>query len=129
MSAPTYFAIEDGAFVVGGRRIPAEVTTSDDLVGDGYAFYTRQARVLFESGWTLSVVWGTGSYSSNRDASAHKGQALLEESPTAEIAAWCLDGDLREWPDGDTVQGWQTPEQVLALIDEMQTWHTERAAS
>ncbi|CAN7172835.1 hypothetical protein [Brevundimonas sp. LjRoot202] len=74
--------------------------------------------VTFENGWTVSVQFGRGNYSGNYD---HTGAYAdpVPASPTAEVAAWPNGGEMIALGDGDTVLGWQTPEQVLALMNDI----------
>ena len=73
--------------------------------------------VTFENGWTVSVQFGAYNY---RDGYPHIEREDEPEdgweSGTAEVAAWPEGGDLIAMPEGDTVAGWQTPAQVLALM-------------
>lgn len=74
--------------------------------------------VVFENGWTVSVQFGPGNYCENRELDIGYEDALAGErgSATAETAVWGPDGGMIDMGDGDTVQGWQTPAQVLALL-------------
>lgn len=76
--------------------------------------------VTFENGWTVSVQFGPYSY---REGYPHIEREDKPEagwaSGTAEVAAWPPGGNMMEFPDGDTVQGWQTPAQVLSLMNEV----------
>ena len=75
------------------------------------------AHVRFENGWVLSVQWGRGNYSDNYNLLSPS-QEPPADSTTAEIAAWRGDdGDLMEWVDGDTVQGWCSWERVQHVLD------------
>jgi hypothetical protein len=70
------------------------------------------------------VQWGVGNYCDNRDAPtlasdrlaqmqrelAHKG------SPNAEVAAWDHRNTWLKLGEYDDVIGWQTPEQVAAIL-------------
>lgn len=90
-------------------------------ITDGKGFH-----VTFDNGWTVSVQFGRGNYGdnydwpvddndyrqSNRDAGQHG-------SNTAEIAAWKGKDHWHHFENGDTVQGHQTPAQVLALMNEI----------
>ena len=80
-------------------------------------------QITFENGWTVSVQFGYGNYSSNYDwqgenpgdpLSRHQDQA--PKSGTAEIAAWDADGNWLKFPGGDTVEGWKAPAEVLAFM-------------
>jgi len=63
----------------------------------------RGFSMTFQNGWTVSVQWHDGAYSDKNNA-------------TAEVAAWNKHG---EWFDfgHDTVQGWQTPEEVVEFFN------------
>jgi len=75
--------------------------------------------ITFANGYTVSVQFGAGNYCENRDGSYDdSGDLAKQGSATAETAVWGKDGKmLHRFPDdADTVQGWQTPEQVLATL-------------
>ena len=57
-------------------------------------------QITFENGCTVSVQWGSFNYAT----APH----------TAEVGAWYEDGT---WL--DEVQGWQTPDEVAAYIEEI----------
>jgi len=78
--------------------------------------------LTFDNGWTASVQFGPYNYCSNYDrpGSLAASAALLEakadiESETAEIAAWDAEGNWYEF-DGDTVDGYKSPAEVLAFL-------------
>ncbi len=70
--------------------------------------------VTFANGYTVSVQFGKYSYCGNRTFE------LEAEAPDhcvdAEVAAWGPDGKWLKM-EGDDVIGWQTPEQVLAIMN------------
>lgn len=73
--------------------------------------------VTFENGWTVSVQFGGGNYCSNYDDDIGDREKSGEKgSIDAETAVWGPDGKMLDMGDGDTVQGYQTPEQVLKLL-------------
>jgi len=79
--------------------------------------------VTFENGWTVSVQFGYGNYCSNRDWRGNDPGDIMScfnsaapKSPTAEIAAWDANGEWHQF-DGDAVEGWQSPAQVLAFMN------------
>ena len=74
--------------------------------------------ITFENGWTVSVQFGPGNYSGNYDRS-FRAEGPLPPSHTAEVAAWPNGGDMIALGDGDSVAGWQTPAQVLALLNDI----------
>ena len=111
------FVVKDGTGHIGGRPIPWAEVRREDVGG----YHARGLRVPFESGWVLSVQWGSGTYSTNHDAFDFLGDStpFAEEANTAEIALLNRDDKMIRWPDGDEVHGWATPEQVLRLIDHL----------
>jgi hypothetical protein len=78
-------------------------------------------KVTFENGWTVSVQFGSFNYC---DKSSFDLKGIVPEppkdgfwlSPTAEVAVLKPDGRFARISDCDEVMGWQTPEQVLALM-------------
>lgn len=84
---------------------------------------TRQKgfAVTFENGFTVSVQFGPGNYCENQDYGAFSPEADSEAgargSKNAETAVIDPDGNFIQLPgDHDTVQGWQTPAQVLETL-------------
>lgn len=74
--------------------------------------------VTFENGWTVSVQFGAGSYCDNYDEDI---LAIGEPSSSscAETAVIAPSGELVALSDGaDTVQGYQSPAEVLRLLNE-----------
>lgn len=76
-------------------------------------------QITFENGWTVSVQFGPGTYSSNHDAVNDSDRWEMREKKwdahTAEVAAWDKNGDWYDF-DGDNVAGYKTPEQVIAFL-------------
>lgn len=71
--------------------------------------------VAFANGHTVSVQFGYGNYCSNRDRRSQPGEDRA--SGTAEVAIWNAAGDWIRLPDWtDDVHGWQTPAQVLEIM-------------
>jgi hypothetical protein len=79
---------------------------SDVLGGNPSGF-----QMTFPNGWTASVQWGRGTYSSNRDS-----RSSSDESQTAEVWAW--DGGEGKYPH-PYPKGWQSVPQVLAFLNEV----------
>lgn len=73
--------------------------------------------VSFENGYTVSVQFGAGNYCDNYDLSVmdYLGQRV-PPSFTAETALIAPNGDFVSYK-GDDVQGRQTPEDVLELMN------------
>lgn len=74
--------------------------------------------ITFKNGWTVSVQFGPGNYGDNyrrriRDDNVASGE---EGSTCAETAVWPPSGEFHEI-DGDSVQGYRTPAQVLELLN------------
>jgi hypothetical protein len=77
--------------------------------------------VVFRNDWTISVQFGPGNYCDNYDAPINSEgfkSAGERGSMTAEVAAWGPDGNMIDFG-GDTVLGRQSPEQVLALMNDL----------
>ena len=73
-------------------------------------------RITFDNGYTVSVQFGAGNYSSNR---AETYTTSMNKPMSAELAETALldpDGNFVAY-EGDDVQGYRTPEQVLALLE------------
>ena len=80
----------------------------------------RGFHITFENGWTVSIQIGGGTYSGNYDAPITPGPGgKTPPSDTAEVAAWPAGGGLIEMPGGDTVAGYQSPAEVLALLNDI----------
>ena len=82
--------------------------------------------INLENGWTVSIQFGAGNYSSNRQMDWKVMETIpYLESNTAEIAAWVTEhrtGDERFWwefEDGQEVKGWQTHTEVIAFINDV----------
>lgn len=87
------------------------------------------AHVKFANGWVVSVQWGPYTYLSNHDYLGPDYPYPEMEALTAEIAAWKGDGEMIRWPNGDTVQGWQSWAEVQAVLDLAERDELESAAS
>jgi hypothetical protein len=76
-------------------------------------------RMTFANGWAVSVQWGPGNYCERRDYAVRMdmpSRKVFWSSSTAEVAVIAPDGTLAQLTPHDTVQGWQTPDQVLYLM-------------
>jgi len=79
------------------------------------AFKTTDANgfyMTFANGYTVSVQWNPGNYVSDR--SGNNGEH--RESGNAEVAAWDGQGDWVPLGDNDDVVGWQTADDVAAIM-------------
>ena len=82
--------------------------------------------ITFENGWTVSVQFGRGNYCDNRNISS---MAPVPASRTAEVAAWDSNVKMFEFEDGNTVQGWMPPEEVLAFMNKIAAMASEGEAA
>ena len=77
-------------------------------------------RMTFANGWTISVRWGTSNYCENKDrGDLRMSSAITEDymsSKDAEIMVRDASGESHYLSDSDEVVGWQSTEQVLALM-------------
>lgn len=69
-------------------------------------------QMTFGNGWTVSVQWAGGNYSSNYSADINTPQPTAH---SAEIAAWDKNGKWHDFGD-DTVKGWCTTKEVAEFI-------------
>ncbi len=72
-------------------------------------------RMTFENGWTISVQWSAWNYCENREYNI-TGGPTPSHCVNAECAVWDKNGDWFRLGENDDVIGWQSPEQVSALI-------------
>ena len=84
----------------------------------------RGFHITFDNGVTVSVQFGYSNYCSNRDLDKSietQGKPNTPQtSNTAEIAIWDSDDNwiTQQFKDeGDTVLGWQTPEDILEAMN------------
>ena len=105
--------IINGVGVIGGRPIEhAEVHSEDFQLAD-HVLRRRQILCSFLNGWKVSIVFGTATYSSNGQSA----ESFTETPTLVETAVINPEGDLTQMPgQGDTVMGFQTADEVLALI-------------
>jgi hypothetical protein len=108
--------IEDGVPWIGDRPMRHAI---DVDVTDVSGVHIRRFRLPCENGWELSVIFGSGTYSTNRNAFGVPGlgdEPFREEADTVEVAVFDPQGEMREI-DGDTIVGWVSPEFVLSLYE------------
>lgn len=95
-----------------GRTVQVEVD------GRAGSQYVRRGAKIRVNGWTFSVIWGYGSYSTAARMGWVEGGfdvPIPECSPDAEIACWKGDGGMINLH-GDTVEGWVAPASLLAAL-------------
>lgn len=83
----------------------------------------RGFHMSFANGYTVSVQFGYGNYCNERgtevsvdDIHEWDREKGSRGDSTAEVAVFAPDGELLPIGDGDSVIGWQTPEQVADII-------------
>ena len=79
--------------------------------------HNKGFQMTFANGYTISVQFGNGNYCDNR----HYGDSLswdqsVPPSSNAEVAAWDKDGNWVQLGEHDDIIGWQTPDDIAALI-------------
>ena len=98
------------------RHLNGETWNGEDMmfsITDNRGF-----QVTYANGWTVSVQFGHGSYCANRDYNQPFEHEEAQESVNAEIAAWDKNGIWHKFDDeGDTVDGWKTPDEVLEFMN------------
>jgi Flp pilus assembly protein TadG len=72
-------------------------------------------QITFDNGYTVSVQFGPGNYSSNRVETYTTSMNKPQSAELAETALLDPDGNFVKYK-GDDVQGYRTAEQVLALL-------------
>lgn len=82
-----------------------------ELAGHGFQIHLK-------NGYTVSVIFGFGTYSDNRDkpSQIHFRHFERTESSTAEIAVIKPDGTFLKVNKFDYVNGWQSVEDFLKLV-------------
>jgi hypothetical protein len=91
---------------------------------------SRGFHITFENGVTVSVQFGGGNYGDNYDEPiGEEPKRKILESATAEVAVWDKANNwiLLEYSGdaGGGILGWQTPAQVLAILN----WAAQREAT
>lgn len=82
------------------------VLTRDNFVG----YNKGNFKMKFANGYTLSITVGDGTYSSGN---------FNDDFMSAEVAAWDADGNWIRLSDSNDVIGWQSPDDVLALMNKI----------
>jgi len=82
-------------------------------------------QLTFANGYTISVLFGPGSMSSNRNSS-RVGTTWIS-SPNAEVAVWHGDGDFLAFGEDDqsAALSWVTPDQLAQVIQIVATAHDD----
>jgi len=73
-------------------------------------------RMTFANGWSISVQWSSFNYCANKSYSISFDEVQEPHCTTAECAVWDANGDWFPLTEHDDVIGWQTPDEVAALI-------------
>lgn len=105
------FRIDGDKVFIGDTEVKPVNIFRDDLFGQ------RGFHLETENGLIVSVQFGAMNYCDNKTTGLSGIQTVPLSSPTAEIAYWpAPNGRMLKFEDGDEVQGWQTPQQVLDFI-------------
>jgi hypothetical protein len=75
--------------------------------------------IRFNNGYSVSVQFGPIAYADNYNKRYTDCEAGERGSDTAECAVIKPDGSLANWWGGEAVRGYCTPEEVLALMNEV----------
>jgi len=71
--------------------------------------------ITFDNGYTVSVQFGAGNYCDNYGNGKYKDPA--DPSATAEVGAWDKNGKWVALDGSDDIAGYQTPAQVLEILN------------
>lgn len=87
---------------------------------DAFTHRTRQARLGFEAGWLISIVWGSCTWSTNHDDPFGDGP-FVETPATVELAVLDRAGTIIT----DDPLSYVSPELALAVIDVVSSLPTD----
>jgi hypothetical protein len=128
------YAETDRTLVVGDRRWPLAHYHTNDFTGPGaelagavvpaHTFRIRRAVVAFENGWSLSIIWGTGTYSDNHDAWWMVAEDDFTETPER-VETMVLFKDEAAMADP---YGYLDADQLHELLSLMMGWPSDPAA-
>jgi hypothetical protein len=107
--------ITDGVAVINAESIPEAEVDVEDREALGSPWRVRRFRIPCGDGWRLSVVFGSGTYSDNRDY-GYGGGEWRDAVDRAEVGILSPDGlvDLFGW--GDTVKGYCPADEVVDIL-------------
>lgn len=115
-----------------GRTWHADPTRTSitDLTTGHIVHRDRRCILRFETGWAASIVWGSGTYSTNHDA-WHRTDTFTEEPATVEVGVLDHTGELRqrlhdedgtEWHD---IEAYLDDDALIALLDRLSALPTD----
>lgn len=76
----------------------------------------KGVRITLANGYSVSIQWGKGNYCNNRNNPDIDYTGPVPASNTAETAIIDPDGNFVDY-NGDGVQGYQTPADVIAALN------------
>tara|TARA_R110000782_G_scaffold267329_1_gene362683 strand:- start:29 stop:340 length:312 start_codon:yes stop_codon:yes gene_type:complete len=77
-------------------------------------------QITFPNNWTISVQFGPFNYRDDRSLYVPYATTYDSmQSVNAEVAVWDGNGIWKQLGDNDDVIGWQSPEEVLKLMNEI----------
>ena len=114
------FRFDDGVAWIGERSFPDAIDCWESRRDVPRYKFRSRGFYLIVNGWTLSIQWGSGTYSENHDMF---GNAPFVDEPHA-VEVWGWGGDRSDtWPLGDEGPlGYQSVADVLALIEQAKSW-------
>ena len=81
----------------------------------------KGCQLTFKNGWTISIQWGGGTYSSNRMGKP-KDKLLFIESASAEIVIWDTNKNYFVFGATQTCLGWLTTNEVAEWIEKVKNF-------
>ena len=84
-----------------------------DIKPELRSYNNRGFHLTFQNGWTISVMFGPSTYSSNRTA-IDKGGAEWKAT-SADVAIWDVEGKDLQLSSGIS-RGWTSPDKIAKLI-------------
>lgn len=105
----------------GDRHVPwAQVKAYDSPIGiplgTHVPYSVRQARIPFENGLALSVIWGSGTYSDNHEHGIRE-TPFTETPRMVEVAALDQDNELIRLSDDELVAGYVDVGDLVDIVD------------
>lgn len=84
-------------------------------------------RITFGNGWSVSVQFSPMHYCSNKDRDVDV-DPMSTSATTAEVAVIDPDGFFHRFDHKDDVLGWQSPDEVAAVIARVVAYSGDRLA-
>ena len=113
-----------GEYTTEGTISPEAAAAIAEQLGHPFDFQRRLFTVRFESGWSVSVVWGSMTYSDNHDHGLGRGPLppFIETPELVEVGVLHKDRENLQ-PDGDPM-GYMEADALNSLLDFVSTLAT-----